>query len=111
MSRSSEGQNYNDACLWKGRDRINTVCEYEVKQLTNEKVIRGKRNFNAKSRRRGFTNLQAEFFLRCRLCLKGRNTSLQTDSVLLLRYSMYFKAYKTIESTAPCVWIGWLVML
>ena len=47
MSRSSEGQCHNAACLWKGFDLSNNVCEYEVNQLTNEKVIRGKRNYNA----------------------------------------------------------------
>ena len=31
----------------KCRVLSNNVCEYEVNQLTNEKVIRGKRNFNA----------------------------------------------------------------
>ena len=35
---SSEGQGHN-ACLWKGLDLSNNVCEYEVKLLTNEKVI------------------------------------------------------------------------
>ena len=39
---SSEGQGHN-ACLWKGLDLSNNVCEYEVKLLTNEKDIRGKR--------------------------------------------------------------------
>ena len=39
MSRSSEGQCHNDLS--------NNVCEYEVNQLTIEKVIRGKQNFNA----------------------------------------------------------------
>ena len=38
--------------LWKGLDLSNNVCEYEVNQLTNEKVIRGKRNFNANCLRR-----------------------------------------------------------
>ena len=33
--------------LWKGFDLSNNVCEYEVNQLINEKVIRGKGNFNA----------------------------------------------------------------
>ena len=42
-----QGQGHNDACLWKGIDLSNNVCEYEVNWLTNEKVIRGKRNFNA----------------------------------------------------------------
>jgi len=31
----------------KGIDLSNIVCEYEVNRLTNEKVIIGKRNFNA----------------------------------------------------------------
>jgi len=39
---SSEGQGHN-ACFWKGLDLSNNVCEYEVKLLTNEKDIRGKR--------------------------------------------------------------------
>ena len=39
---SSEDQGHN-ACLWKGLDLSNNVCEYEVKLLTNEKDIRGKR--------------------------------------------------------------------
>jgi len=43
MSRSSEGQGHYAECI----DLSNNVCEYEVNQLTNEKVIRGKRNFNA----------------------------------------------------------------
>ena len=42
-----EGQSHSAACVWKGLDLSNNVCEYEVNQLTNEKVIRGKRNFNA----------------------------------------------------------------
>ena len=46
MSRSTEGQGRNAACLWKGHDLSNNVCEYEVNLLTNEKVIRGNRNFN-----------------------------------------------------------------
>ena len=47
MSRSSEGQGHNDACLLKGLSLSNNVCEYEVNRLTNEKVIRGKQNFKA----------------------------------------------------------------
>ena len=47
MSRSSEGQCHDDACLWKGQDLSNSMCEYEVNSLTNEKDIRGKQNFNA----------------------------------------------------------------
>jgi len=30
----------------QGHDLSNNVCEYEVNRLTNENVIRGKRNFN-----------------------------------------------------------------
>ena len=33
---------HNDACKWKGIELSNNVCEYEVNQLTNEKVIKGK---------------------------------------------------------------------
>ena len=29
------GQGYNDACLWKGHNLSNNVCEYEVNRLTN----------------------------------------------------------------------------
>ena len=47
ISRSSEGQGQNVAWLWKGLDLSNNVFEYEVNRLTNEKVIRGKQNFNA----------------------------------------------------------------
>ena len=36
----------NAACLWEGLDLDNNVCKYEVMRLTNEKVIRGKQNFN-----------------------------------------------------------------
>ena len=39
MSRSSEGQGYNVACLWKGLDLSNNVCVYEVNWLTNEKLL------------------------------------------------------------------------
>ena len=46
MSRSSEDQGQNAACLWKGLDLSNNVCEDEVNWLTNEKGFRGKRNFN-----------------------------------------------------------------
>jgi len=42
MSRSSEGQGHNAACLWNSLDLSNNVCEYEVNWLTNEK---GKHNF------------------------------------------------------------------
>jgi len=45
--RSSEGQGHNAACLWKRLDLSNKVSEYEVNQLINEKVIRGKQNFTA----------------------------------------------------------------
>ena len=37
--------------FWKGLDICNNVCEYEVNRLTNEKVIRGKRNVNANCKR------------------------------------------------------------
>ena len=47
MSRSSKGQGHNAACLWKGLSLSNIVCEYEVNQLTNEQVNRGKLNFDA----------------------------------------------------------------
>jgi len=64
MSWSSEGQGHN-ACLWRGLDLSNNVCEYEVNRFTNEKVIRGKQNFNAiandaecpPNQPDGFTNL------------------------------------------------------
>jgi len=52
MSRSSEGQGHNDACLWTGDDLNNNVCEYEVNQLTNEKLLEEKLNFNANCLRR-----------------------------------------------------------
>ena len=38
---SSEGQCHDATCCWKGLDLSNNVCEYEVNQLINEKVIRG----------------------------------------------------------------------
>ena len=38
--------------LWKGLDLSNYVCEYEVNRPNNEKVVRGKRNFNANCLRR-----------------------------------------------------------
>jgi len=44
MLRSSEGQSHIVAGLYKGLDLSNNVCEYEVNQSTNEKVIRGKQN-------------------------------------------------------------------
>ena len=47
MSRSSESQGHNVACLGKDDDLSNKFCEYEVNRLTIEKVIRGKQNFNA----------------------------------------------------------------
>ena len=42
------GRQYMPACLWTGHALNNNVCEYEVNRLTNEKVIRGKRNVNEK---------------------------------------------------------------
>ena len=42
-------QGHNAACLRKGIDLSNNVCEYEVNRLINEKVNRGNRNFNASS--------------------------------------------------------------
>ena len=36
MSRSSEGQGHNAACLSNGPDLSNNVCEYEVNRLTTE---------------------------------------------------------------------------
>ena len=39
ISRSSEGQGHNATCWWKCLDLSNIVCEYEVNQLTNDKVI------------------------------------------------------------------------
>ena len=45
ISRSPEGQCHDATCLWTGLDLSNIVCEYEVNTLTNEQVIRGKRNF------------------------------------------------------------------
>ena len=33
MSRSSEGQGHNGACLGKGHDLSNNVCEYEETKL------------------------------------------------------------------------------
>ena len=33
MSRSSEGRSHSAACLWKGLDLSNNVCEYEVNQI------------------------------------------------------------------------------
>ena len=47
ISRSSEGQGHNDTCFWKGLDLSNSVCEYEVNPLTNDKDIRGKQTFSA----------------------------------------------------------------
>ena len=66
---SNEGQGHNVACLLKGHDLSNNACEYEVNQLTNEKVTRGKRNLNRNCLKRqppthpttrpdGFTNLK-----------------------------------------------------
>ena len=48
MSRSSEGQGHNAAGLWKDLDQSNSVCEYEVNPLTNDKVITEIQNFKAK---------------------------------------------------------------
>ena len=56
-------QGHNDACKWKGHDSSNNVSKYEINRLTNEKVIRGKQNFNTNCLWRqpasqdGFTNL------------------------------------------------------
>ena len=47
ISRSSYGQGHDATCWWKGLNLGNNVCKYEVNWLTNEKVIRGKQNFNA----------------------------------------------------------------
>ena len=46
MKRLSEGQ--GATCWWKGLDLSNSVCEYEVNPLTNDKVITEIQNFNAK---------------------------------------------------------------
>ena len=40
-------EGHDAKCWWKGLDLSNNACEYEVNRLTNEKVIRGKQNFNA----------------------------------------------------------------
>ena len=32
-----QGQGHNDACLWKGIDLSNNLCECDVNQLKNEK--------------------------------------------------------------------------
>ena len=45
ISRSSEGQGHSAKCLFNCLDLSNNVCVYEVNRLTNEKVLRGKRNF------------------------------------------------------------------
>ena len=46
MPRSSESQ--GQCCIFvKGLDLSNNMCEYEVNQLTYEKVIKGKRIYNA----------------------------------------------------------------
>ena len=37
MSRSSEGQDHDDTCWWKGLDLSNIVCEHEVNPSTNDK--------------------------------------------------------------------------
>jgi len=52
MSMSSKGESHSAACLLNGLHLSNNVCEYEVNQLTYEKVIRGKQNFNANCLRR-----------------------------------------------------------
>ena len=49
---SSESQGHTGTCMWKGLDLRDNVCEYEVNRFTNEKVIRGKQNFNANCLRR-----------------------------------------------------------
>ena len=43
----SESQCHDATYWWKGLDLSNSVCAYEVNPLTNEKVIREKRNFRA----------------------------------------------------------------
>ena len=47
--------------LWKALDLSNSVCEYEVNRLTNEKVIRCNETLtqiiNDAGRPKGFTNL------------------------------------------------------
>ena len=53
MSKSSEGQ---------GHDVSNNVCEYEENWVTNERVIRGKQNFNANCLRRRIHQSQSQFF-------------------------------------------------
>ena len=45
----------NVNCQGDNADLGNNVCEYEVNRLTTEKVIRGKRNFNANCERRWMT--------------------------------------------------------
>ena len=40
MSRSSEGQGNNAACVWEEVDLSNSVCEYEVNPLTNDGYYR-----------------------------------------------------------------------
>ena len=45
MNVSLPVEGNNVAYQWKGLDQSNNECEYEVNRLTNEKVIRGKRNF------------------------------------------------------------------
>jgi len=57
MSRSFEGHNVAYQC--KRPDQSNIVCEYEVNRLTNETIIRGKRNFNANNNKRPPTHLPA----------------------------------------------------
>ena len=53
MSRSFEG--YNVAYQCTRPDQSNIVCEYDVNRLTNETIIRGKRNFNANNNKRPAT--------------------------------------------------------
>ena len=48
ISKSTERQDYDDKCWWKGFDLSSNVCEYEVNRLTNDKVITEIQNFNAK---------------------------------------------------------------
>jgi len=43
--RSSEGQGHDATCWWKGLTLSNSVCEYEVNPLTNDKVITEFQNF------------------------------------------------------------------
>ena len=47
MNVSLPFEGHNVAYQCKDLDQSNIVCEYEVNRLTNEKVIRGKQNFNS----------------------------------------------------------------